>query len=171
MPSYLDLLTTRAQSKTRPLRRVPLCLDPARYDTLVAAKETLAQALRDQPAPTQSGTPRPSTRKLADTNPVAAARKAVEEAEDAVREASLKLVIEGKTADEIKDANVAEDDRYAIILLALKWVEDLDGNRLDEITPDKIVQLLPTLTSGELAMIYTGITMASQAPDFPTSRK
>ena len=171
MPSYLELLETRAASKRRPLTRVPLCLDPGRYETLQAARENLRDSLKAQPAaPTQSGTRRPGAR-LADTDPAKDARVAVEAAEDAVREASLKLVLEGKSADEIKDAELAEGDKYGIILLALKGVEDLDGNPIPEITPDKVVQLLPTLTSGELSMIYAGITMASGAPDFPTSRR
>ena len=169
MSSYLELLEARTASGVRPIKRVPLCLDPARFDALAEAKEHLRVTERRTPTP-QPGKASPS-QKMVDTSPLTQAREAVEQAEDAVREASLILVIEGQTGDEIKDSKLAEGDRYGIILKALKAVEDYDGNPLPEIGPDKLVQLLPTLSSGELAVIYNAVTMATAAPDFPTLRR
>ena len=168
-PSYLDLLETRAKSKRRILRRAPICLDPEVYEQYIDAKEALHTVQKSAPAPRQGG--QKPAQKLAAVDPVATAQKRVDTTGDKVREASINLVLEGKDADEIKDAQLAEGDRFGIILLALKGVEDMDGNPIPEIGPDKIVQLLPTLSSGELALIYTNITMASGAPDFPTSRR
>ncbi len=168
-PSYLDLLEARVASKARKLTRVPVCLDPDRLTQLDTARQQLREAEKNQPAP-KPGAPKPAV-KMNATNPVVKARKHLDVVEESVREASLMFVLEGKDGDEIAASGLAEDDRYGIILLALKGVEDLDGNPIPEITPDKITQLLPTLSAGERALLYTGITMASAAPDFPTSRR
>ncbi len=167
--TYLDLLQARVASKARKTTRVPVCLDPARLAVLDTARQQMREAEKNAPVQ-KPGAPKP-TAKMASVSPVAKARKALDAAEESVREASLMFVLEGKDGDEIAESNLAEGDKYGIILLCLKGVEDLEGNPIPEIGPDKVTQLLPTLSAGERALLYTGITMASAAPDFPTSRR
>lgn len=172
--TYLDLLTKRAESKQRPLTRVPLCLDSSRYDRLREAREALHAAQKAAPRPDQQGR-MPATKRGA-ADPMKAAEAAVKAAEDSVREASIMVVLEGRTADEItagfvdtaKDASTREK-QHRLILMALHHVEDLAGERIDEITREKLEGLLPVLTAGEITTLLMGITLASAAPDFPTS--
>ena len=189
---YAALLAKRANANTRRLYKLPLCLDPTLYAERDAAREALREAEKEDAAQRARGTsPRA---KMSDVNPLAAAKTRLEAAEDAIRDASIVLVVEGRTSDEtvrvIKSQPVEElpDDasteakaraeadntfrlNRALFLDAYQWAEDLDGERLADIGRDQIEALLPTLTSGEMDTLVMARNIASSAPDFPTSRR
>ena len=189
---YAALLAKRANANTRRLYKLPLCLDPTLYAERDAAREALREAEKEDAAQRARGTsPRA---KMADVNPLAAAKTRLEAAEDAIRDVSIVLVVAGRTSDETvrviksqavievpddatleQKADVEADQRFrlnrALFMDAYQWAEDLDGERLADIGRDQIEALLPTLTSGEINMVVTARTIASSAPDFPTSRR
>ena len=189
---YAALLATRANANTRRLYKLPLCLDPTLYAERDAAREALREAEKEDAAQRARGTsPRA---KMADVNPLAAAKARLEAAEDAIRDVSIVLVVAGRTADEtvrvVKSQAVVEvpDDatpeqkadaqanqtfqlNRALFMDAYQWAEDLDGERLADIGRDQIEALLPTLTSGEMDTLVMARNIASAAPDFPTSRR
>ena len=167
--TYLSLLEARVTSKARKQTRVPVCLDPARLEKLDIARQALHTAKVRQPLP-NPGAKAPIV-KMNAKDPIAEAQKHLDEVEEFVREASLNFVMTSRSLDEMQAAGVAKDDQMGVILLALDGVEDLDGHPVPEITPDRVVQLLPTLSPGERALLFNGITTASSAPDFPTSRR
>ena len=189
---YAALLAQRANANTRRLYKLPLCLDPTLYAERDAAREALREAEKEDAAQRARGTsPRA---KMADVNPLAAAKARLEAAEDAIRDVSIVLVVAGRTSDEtvrvIKSQAVEEvpDDataeqkadvqarqtfqlNRALFMDAYQWAEDLDGERLADIGRDQIEALLPTLTSGEMDTLVMARNIASAAPDFPTSRR
>ena len=189
---YAALLAKRANANARRLYKLPLCLDPTLYAERDAAREALREAEKEDAAQRARGTsPRA---KMADVNPLAAAKARLEAAEDAIRDVSIVLVVAGRTADEtvrvVKSQAVVEvpDDatleqkadaqanqtfqlNRALFMDAYQWAEDLDGERLTDIGRDQIEALLPTLTSGEMDTLVMARNIASAAPDFPTSRR
>lgn len=180
--NYLDLLQRRAKADARPLHRAPICLQPELLTDLQEAREALLQA--EQTAAMRKATGTAARARLSEKDPVAAAREALDAAEAAVQDVSIVLVLEGRTSDQtlavVKAASkeVPEGEEAdpihinrALIADAFKWAEDIDRNRLDDIGRDQIEALLPTLTSGEINMVVMARTVASSAPDFPTSRR
>ena len=189
---YAALLAKRATANTRRLYKLPLCLDPTLYAERDAAREALREAEKEDAAQRARGTsPRA---KMADVNPLAAAKARLEAAEDAIRDVSIVLVVAGRTSDEtvrvIKSQAIVElpDDatpeqkadaeanrtfqlNRALFMDAYQWAEDLDGERLTDIGRDQIEALLPTWTSGEMDTLVMARNIASAAPDFPTSRR
>lgn len=180
--NYLELLQRRAKADARPLHRAPICLQPELLTDLQEAREALLKA--EQAAAMRKATGTTGRARLAEKDPVATAREALEAAETAVQDVSIMLVLEGRTSDQTlavvkaasKDVPEGEEAdpihiNRALILDSFKWAEDVDRNRLDDIGRDQIEALLPTLTSGEINMVVTARTIASSAPDFPTSRR
>ena len=189
---YAALLAKRANANTRRLYKLPLCLDPTLYAERDAAREALREAEKEDAAQRARGTsPRA---KMADVNPLAAAKARLEAAEDAIRDVSIVLVVAGRTADETvrvvksqavvevpddatpeQKAGVEANQRFqlnrALFMDAYQWAEDLDGERLTDIGRDQIEALLPTLTSGEMDTLVMARNIASAAPDFPTLRR
>ena len=189
---YAALLAKRANANTRRLYKLPLCLDPTLYAERDAAREALREAEKEDAAQRARGTsPRA---KMADVNPLAAAKARLEAAEDAIRDVSIVLVVAGRAMDEtvrvIKSQPIEEvpDDatpeqkadaqarqtfqlNRALFMDAYQWAEDLDGERLADIGRDQIEALLPTLTSGEMDTLVMARNIARSAPDFPTSRR
>ena len=95
---YAALLAKRATANTRRLYKLPLCLDPTLYAERDAAREALREAEKEDAAQRARGTsPRA---KMADVNPLAAAKTRLEAAEDAIRDVSIVLVVAGRTSDE-----------------------------------------------------------------------
>ena len=189
---YAALLAKRANANTRRLYKLPLCLDPTLYAERDAAREALREAEKEDAAQRARGT-QPRV-KMNDVSRLAAAKARLEAAEDAIRDASIVLVVAGRTSDEtvrvIKSQAVIEvpDDatpeqkadaqanqtfqlNRALFLDAYQWAEDLDGERLTDIGRDQIEALLPTLTSGEMDTLVMARNIASSAPDFPMSRR
>lgn len=172
-PSYLDLLVKRAESGSRPLRRAPLCLDPARLEELDEAREQLrTETARDAERRANGA---PDRRRLNEKSPLTEARRRVEAAEASVREASLRVVMQGRTAGETQAAVEAapeeattEDLNRLLVLDAFLYAETLDGDRIDEIDRDKLAQLLPTLTAGEVNVLMLARNQASSGPSFPS---
>lgn len=180
--NYLALLQRRAKADARPLHRAPICLQPELLTDLQEAREALFKA--EQQAAMRKAAGTASRARLSEKCPVTAAREALEAAETAVQDVSIVLVLEGRTSDQTlavvkaasKDVPEGEEAdpihiNRALILDSFKWAEDVDRNRLDDIGRDQIEALLPTLTSGEINMVVTARTVASSAPDFPTSRR
>ena len=189
---YAALLAKRATANTRRLYKLPLCLDPTLYAERDAAREALHEAEKADAAQRARGTsPRA---KMSDVNPLAAAKTRLEAAEDAIRDASIVLVVAGRAMDETvrvinsqavielpddatpeqkADAQARQTFRLnrALFLDAYQWAEDLDGERLTDIGRDHIEALLPTLPSGEMDTLVMARNIASSAPDFPTSRR
>lgn len=189
---YAALLAKRATANTRRLYKLPLCLDPTLYAERDAAREALHEAEKADAAQRARGTsPRV---KMSDVNPLAAAKARLEAAEDAIRDASIVLVVAGRAMDETvrvinsqavielpddatpeQKADAQADRTFrlnrALFLDAYQWAEDLDGERLTDIGRDQIEALLPTLTSGEMDALVMARNIASSAPDFPTSRR
>lgn len=189
---YAALLAKRATANTRRLYKLPLCLDPTLYAERDAAREALREAEAEDAAQRARGT-QPRV-KMNDVSRLTAAKARLGAAEDAIRDASIVLVVAGRTSDEtvrvIKSQAVEEvpDDaapeqkadaqarqtfqlNRALFLDAYQWAEDLDGERLADIGRDQIEALLPTLTSGEMDTLVMARNIASSAPDFPTSRR
>lgn len=189
---YAALLAKRATANTRRLYKLPLCLDPTLYAERDAAREALREAEAEDAAQRARGT-QPRV-KMNDVSRLAAAKARLGAAEDAIRDASIVLVVAGRTSDEtvrvIKSQAVEEvpDDaapeqkadaqarqtfqlNRALFLDAYQWAEDLDGERLADIGRDQIEALLPTLTSGEMDTLVMARNIASSAPDFPMSRR
>ena len=174
---YRALLLARAEGQTRPLRKAPLCLIPSAFDDLAAAREAFATAaLADRGA----------TRKLSEKSALTVAQEALEAAEQAVRDVSIRIVLRGRDSDQIlainekveADATERGDEKprqidyhRALVADAFAWAEDFDGNRLDDITRDDVALVLSETTTGELGTLLAAVNMASQAPDFPTSRR
>ena len=189
---YAALLAKRANANTRRLYKLPLCLDPTLYAERDAAREALREAEQEDASQRARGTsPRA---KMSDVSPLAAAKARLEAAEDAIRDASIVLVVAGRTSDETvrviksqavielpddatpeQKADVEADQRFqlnrALFMDAYQWAEDLDGERLSDIGRDQIEALLPTLTSGEMDTLVVARNIASSAPDFPTLRR
>lgn len=179
---YRALLLARAEGQTRPLRKAPLCLIPSAFDDLAAAREAFATAaLADQ-----QRTGRGATYKLSEKPALTVAQEALEAAEQAVRDVSIRIVLRGRDSDQIlainekveADATERGDEKprqidyhRALVADAFAWAEDFDGNRLDDITRDDVALVLSETTTGELGTLLAAVNMASQAPDFPTSRR
>lgn len=176
---YRALLLARAEGQTRPLRKAPLCLIPSAFDDLAAAREAFATAAL-------ADTDRGATRKLSEKSALTVAQEALEAAEQAVRDVSIRIVLRGRDSDQIlainekveADATERGDEKprqidyhRALVADAFAWVEDFDGNRLDDITRDDVALVLSETTTGELGTLLAAVNMASQAPDFPTSRR
>ena len=189
---YAALLARRATANLRRLYKLPLCLDPTLYAERDAAREALREAEAEDAAQRARGTsPRV---KMNDVNPLAAAKARLEAAEDAIRDVSIVLVVEGRTSDEtvrvvksqavveLPDDAPAEDKaraeadntfrlNRALFLDAYQWAEELDGERITDIGRDQIEAILSTLSSGEMSTLAMARNIASSAPDFPTSRR
>ena len=191
-PNYTDLIARRATANTRRLYKVPLCLDPSLYADRDTAREAHRDAVAQAAAAKAAGTA--SRTRLSDTHPVTVTKQTLEAIEQQIRDASLVLVVAGRTSDEtvrviktVAQLDVPEDaptgDRAqaeadntfalnrALFLDAYQWAETLDGERLPEISVEQISSLLPTLSTGEMNTLVMARNLASAAPDFPTLRR
>lgn len=189
---YADLLARRASGNKRRLHRVPLCLEPELFSAREVVQEAYRKAVADEASRKALGSA--GRVKMTDVNEVDLAKRALDEADQAVRDATIVLVIEGRTTSETvrviqevdtievaEDATDAEKVRAqadnalplnrALILDAYRWSETVDGERIDEITPDAIASLIPTLSTGESEMLVMARNIASSKPDFPTLRR
>lgn len=150
----------------------PICLDLAAVKAHEAAKEAHnAAALA---APTREDG-KPSGKLSGD--PVAKARKALDEAAQAVRDSSVQVVLQALPEAEWKAFVAAHmkltedqrsDDTFAISRCFLR-VETLDGEDTG-ITRDELLDLLPHLSAGEVGTLgVTAVQVNQGRPDVPSS--
>lgn len=171
---YLSMLTKRAQSKVAQEERAVLCLDPERMQALTAARKAFLDAQRFAPQPAADGSKPPVKRAAVDA--LRAANKAVTEAENAARAASVWIVVKGISTAKVLGSQAAGLDadasQKALVVAAFVRAESVvDGSVIPEITPDVFAEIFPQLelSAGELGLLMAAVNRAGSGPDFPTS--
>lgn len=166
-------LLARIAGDDRPtLTSDPICLDLDALRTYSTAKDRYHETVLANPR-REDG--KPSGKVAGD--PVTKAKKALDEAAQAVRDASVQVVFRALPEADWK-AQLAvwrvlpeeqqSDDTWVIKACFLR-VEDLDGNDVG-ITVDELLELLPKLSAGEVGTLgATAVSVNQSRPDIPSS--
>lgn len=169
------LLLARINGDARPTTRAALCLDPALAAAYDAADKAYNAAVLARPE-REDGTRRNGA--LAG-DPVREARKARDEAAEALRAATVEVVLQAIPEAEFRAymaawSALAEDDPKRnddtdLLRRCFKAVETLDGEPVD-LSADDLLELLPHLGAGEAGAIATAAVAVCQArPPVPSS--
>lgn len=170
---YRALLLARIEGDDRPTRRAELCLSPKAADALLVARTNLLEAERANP-PREDG----QRKARVAGDPVTEARQTKEAAAQAVRDASVAVVLQALPEAEYRafmaeatarPQGEREKTDAEIVLKCLLRVETLDGAETN-ITRGHLAELLPKLSAGEIGFLAsTAISVNQEGVEVPSS--